>query len=325
MVGVGLLGGAAVVWFYDRWAAVGRWRHVDAAQGRRPGSTSPRSRRSRRRWRRAPACPRSSAPPRARSTRASCSSTAPGQILAVAAKSPADERSLMARRRRRRGRSSCGSPTARVGKLRMRVGDGARRWSSASSRRSSRQRGRARPRSRARLARGRRRLPARPARPRLRRPRRAARPRGGARASSSTGGASIVVARAHAHVATEDGWRSRVLMIAERGARAAAPGRGRVAARARRRRRRRGRRARARPATRSRPSAPPTRSSASSTAALPGHTFAVGRSRVADRPAAARPRGQRGAARRERRRGRRRARRCSRSRRPAPTACCCRR
>ncbi len=39
-----------------------------------------------------------------------------------------------------------------------------------------------------------------------------------------TGGASVVVARAHAHVATEDGWRSRVLAAAERGARAAAPG-----------------------------------------------------------------------------------------------------
>ena len=37
-------------------------------------------------------------------------------------------------------------------------------------------------------------------------------------------GASIVVARAHAHVATEDGWRQRVLATAERGARAAVPG-----------------------------------------------------------------------------------------------------
>ena len=37
-------------------------------------------------------------------------------------------------------------------------------------------------------------------------------------------GASIVVARAHAHVATEDGWRQRVLAVAERGARAAVPG-----------------------------------------------------------------------------------------------------
>ena len=37
-------------------------------------------------------------------------------------------------------------------------------------------------------------------------------------------GASIVVARAHAHVTTEDGWRQRVLATAERGARAAVPG-----------------------------------------------------------------------------------------------------
>ena len=37
-------------------------------------------------------------------------------------------------------------------------------------------------------------------------------------------GASVVVARAHAHVTTEDGWRQRVLATAERGARAAVPG-----------------------------------------------------------------------------------------------------
>jgi sugar diacid utilization regulator len=38
------------------------------------------------------------------------------------------------------------------------------------------------------------------------------------------GGASIVVARAHAHSATDDGWRGRVLMTAERGARAVVSG-----------------------------------------------------------------------------------------------------
>ncbi|HEU4979359.1 MAG TPA: helix-turn-helix domain-containing protein [Solirubrobacteraceae bacterium] len=37
-------------------------------------------------------------------------------------------------------------------------------------------------------------------------------------------GASVVVVRAHAHVPVEDGWRARVLAVAERGARAAAPG-----------------------------------------------------------------------------------------------------
>jgi sugar diacid utilization regulator len=36
-------------------------------------------------------------------------------------------------------------------------------------------------------------------------------------------GASVVVARAHAHVPTDDGWRARVLATAERGARAVAP------------------------------------------------------------------------------------------------------
>ena len=37
-------------------------------------------------------------------------------------------------------------------------------------------------------------------------------------------GGSVIVVRAHAHVATEDGWRTRVLATTERGARAAAPG-----------------------------------------------------------------------------------------------------
>jgi sugar diacid utilization regulator len=36
-------------------------------------------------------------------------------------------------------------------------------------------------------------------------------------------GASVIVARAHSHVATDDGWRARVLAVAERGARAAVP------------------------------------------------------------------------------------------------------
>jgi sugar diacid utilization regulator len=38
------------------------------------------------------------------------------------------------------------------------------------------------------------------------------------------GGASVVVARAHAHNTTDDGWRGRVLMTAERGARAVVSG-----------------------------------------------------------------------------------------------------
>src|SRR4051812_25085101 len=36
------------------------------------------------------------------------------------------------------------------------------------------------------------------------------------------GGAAVVVARAHSHVATEDGWRQRVLAVADRGVRAVA-------------------------------------------------------------------------------------------------------
>jgi sugar diacid utilization regulator len=37
-------------------------------------------------------------------------------------------------------------------------------------------------------------------------------------------GTSVLVARAHAHVPTDDGWRIRVLAVAERGARAVVPG-----------------------------------------------------------------------------------------------------
>jgi sugar diacid utilization regulator len=96
-------------------------------------------------------------------------------------------------------------------------------------------------------------------------------------------GASIVVARAHAHVATDDGWRGRVLMTAERGARAVVPGT--VAA------------------LRERadavgaevvvlvPGADEAEAARAAeavvrelTAALPGHTFAVGRSRPAPDP-----------------------------------------
>ena len=96
-------------------------------------------------------------------------------------------------------------------------------------------------------------------------------------------GASIVVCRAKAQVATEDGWRARVLLAAERGVRAAAPG--------------------AVAALRDRPEAVGAEvvlllpgaveedvERAAETlvrelvAALPGHTFAVGRSRVCDDP-----------------------------------------
>ena len=95
-------------------------------------------------------------------------------------------------------------------------------------------------------------------------------------------GASIVVARAHAKRTTEDGWRGRVLMTAERGARAVVPS--------------------AVAALRDRleagaevvllvPGADEDEASRAAdavvhelTAALPGHTFAIGRSRPAVDP-----------------------------------------
>jgi PucR family transcriptional regulator, purine catabolism regulatory protein len=98
------------------------------------------------------------------------------------------------------------------------------------------------------------------------------------------GGATIIVARAHSLVPTEDGWRQRVLAVADRGARAVVPG------------------AVASLATRAEASGaeivivlPGTDDAvAARTAeaalrelhsALPGHTFAVGRSRPASDPA----------------------------------------
>jgi sugar diacid utilization regulator len=84
-------------------------------------------------------------------------------------------------------------------------------------------------------------------------------------------GASIVVARAHSLVPTEDGWRQRVLGVADRGARAVLPGAAAVLA--------------ARPeaddATAARAADAVLRELQS---ALPGHTFAIGRSRPASDP-----------------------------------------
>src|SRR6188472_3561444 len=75
-------------------------------------------------------------------------------------------------------------------------------------------------------------------------------------------GATVVVARAHSHVPTEDGWRQRVLGVADRGARAVVPAAASALA------------ARADDAV--------LRELRS---ALPGHTFAIGRSRPAGDPA----------------------------------------
>jgi sugar diacid utilization regulator len=96
-------------------------------------------------------------------------------------------------------------------------------------------------------------------------------------------GASIVVARAHSHVPTEDGWRQRVLAVADRGARAVLPGAAAILA------------ARAETvgaevvvllpgaddATAARAAEAMLRELQS---ALPGHTFALGRSRPASDP-----------------------------------------
>lgn len=97
-------------------------------------------------------------------------------------------------------------------------------------------------------------------------------------------GATVLVARAHSHVPTEDGWRQRVLSVADRGARAALPGAAAVLA--------------------PRAEAPgaevvvllPGADEATAAraadailrelqSALPGHTFALGRSRPAGDPA----------------------------------------
>ena len=119
-------------------------------------------------------------------------------------------------------------------------------------------------------------------------------------------GASFVVARAHSHVPTEDGWRQRVLAVADRGARA-------VVSRA----------VAALGERDDRPGAEvvvllPGADDALAArtadglarelqAALPGHTFAIGRSRVASDPNDLHRAGQRGASGRECGRGRRRA------------------
>jgi sugar diacid utilization regulator len=99
-----------------------------------------------------------------------------------------------------------------------------------------------------------------------------------------TEGGAVLVARAHAHVAVEDGWRARVLGVVERGARGASPG---------------ALAALADPAERSGvevvvllPGADDARAARAVEAvhrelqaALPGHTFALGRSRSAEEAA----------------------------------------
>jgi sugar diacid utilization regulator len=97
------------------------------------------------------------------------------------------------------------------------------------------------------------------------------------------GGASFVVARAHSHVPTEDGWRQRVLAVADRGARAVV---GRAVAALGERDDRPGAEVivllpGADDALAARTADAVARELH---AALPGHTFAIGRSRVASDP-----------------------------------------
>jgi sugar diacid utilization regulator len=98
-------------------------------------------------------------------------------------------------------------------------------------------------------------------------------------------GASIVVARAHAHVPVDDGWRERVLAVADRGARGVLHGAFAVAAIG-------GPRAGVADVLIVLPGADESAARAATTslvheleAALPGSSFAVGRSRPADDPA----------------------------------------
>jgi sugar diacid utilization regulator len=96
-------------------------------------------------------------------------------------------------------------------------------------------------------------------------------------------GASMVVARAHSHVPTEDGWRSRILAVADRGARAVAGGA--VAALTERDDRPGAEIVVLLPGDDEGLAARAAESLARELqTALPGHTFAIGRSRVASDP-----------------------------------------
>jgi sugar diacid utilization regulator len=97
-------------------------------------------------------------------------------------------------------------------------------------------------------------------------------------------GGAVIVARAHSHVATEDGWRARILAVADRGARAVASGA--VAALVERDDRRGAEVVVLVPGADDAVAARAADALVRELqAALPGHTFAVGRSRVAADPA----------------------------------------
>ena len=298
------------------------------ANGRRPGSTSARWTRSRTPWRPAPGCPRWSAPRPARSTRASSLTDRSGTVLAVAARSPADERAVLA--------DGDGvevlelrvadEPVGRAARARARRRP-ARPGAGAARHDADRLRGRARPGARARL-----REAAASASSRELLGRELADARPSSRAPAELG-VDLEAGRhacwssapiAHGPPTTAGAracWR-----VAERGARAAVAGA--LAARARERHDVPGAevvvllpgddeapaRARGRVAccASCRPRCPATASRWAAAASPPTRPSCTAR-------------GQRGAAGRQRRRGRPRAPACSRSTRPAPTGCCCRR
>ena len=145
-------------------------------------------------------------------------------VLAVAARSSADERSLMT--------DAAGVVThelrvgdAVVGRLRLRgrSGGGAVGRAAAGHHHADRLRGRAPARSRARVRGRAGELPARRAAARRDRPRRPV-ARGEELGIDLSGGGAVIVVRAHHLAPTEDDWRARVLGAAERAARTTAPG-----------------------------------------------------------------------------------------------------
>ena len=240
----------------------------------------------------------------------------------------AGRRALAARRRRRASRrSSCAWPTSRSARCGCARAASAGAGAAAARDDADRLRGRARARARARLRGG-------------------ARPASCARCSAASSPAARTSlgarrrARARPRRRRQRRRRPRALARADRGRLARARARRRRARRARRRAPapspalaeradavgRRGRRAAARRRRRDAPRAPPRRvaARAAGRAARP-HLRPRPQPRRRRTRSTCTARGQRGAAGRQRRRGRRRAPGRSRSRRPAPTACCCRR
>ncbi len=249
-----------------------------------------------------------------------------GHVLAVAARSPADEQALLADSRRGRGASSCASPTSPSAPCACAPGASPStallRLVTTLVASEVERAARARPRLRGRRGRGflRALLDARALRARGR-----SAPRAGELGLDLDGRRERARrARAHAHVPAEDGWRrARILSVVERGARASCAGAIAALDGAPRAAGRRGR-----SCCSGSDDAAAARAAESVRRELqarcPATPSRVGPQPAVHRPGRAAPRRQRGAARRERRRGRRRAPRARLRRDRAPTACCCR-